>query len=279
MAVNEGRGMNCYIPIPFRSNVRVEFANGGARSTTLYYQIDYTLQAVPADHGYLHATFRRENPTTMRRDFVIARGFHGPGRFLGCNVGVRIIDQAAWYGEGEVKVFRDGDTELPTICGTGLEDYVGSAWGLGAHCAPYGGAPIVVRPPNPAEAVAPPNPDFVGFYRWHVPDPIVFARELTVTIQQIGANAFRIGEEEQMKAYEQTNPPAGAGWNHDVPAPLLAWTLAERVDDYCATAYVVCTEPQAVPRVDIASALADIERRPYEVPVAGELISETLTGG
>ena len=28
----------------------------------------------------------------MRRDFVIADGFRGPGRFLGCNVGVRVID-------------------------------------------------------------------------------------------------------------------------------------------------------------------------------------------
>ena len=81
----------------------------------------------------------------MRRDFVIADGFRGPGRFLGCNVGVRVIDPGSWYGEGEVKIFRDGDTELPTICGTGLEDYVGSAWGLGAHSAPYGGAPLDVR--------------------------------------------------------------------------------------------------------------------------------------
>ncbi len=61
----------------------------------------------------------------------------GPGRFLGCNVGVRVIDDGDWYGEGEVKVYRDGDTELPTICGTGLEDYVGSAWGLGRFHSAY----------------------------------------------------------------------------------------------------------------------------------------------
>ena len=69
-----------------------------------------------------------------------------------------------------MKVFRDGDGELPTICGTGLEDYVGSAWGMGAHAAPYGGAPLeIVGPAGRAS-----QPDFVGFYRWHVLDPIMF---------------------------------------------------------------------------------------------------------
>ena len=82
----------------------------------------------------------------QQRDFVIADGWRGPGRFLGCNVGVRVIDPGFWYGEGEVKVYRDGDEALPTICGTGLEDYAGSAWGLGAHHAPYAGAPLVVTP-------------------------------------------------------------------------------------------------------------------------------------
>ncbi len=44
--------------------------------------------------------------------------------------------------------FRDGDTEFPTICGTGLEDYVGTAWGMGAHAAPYGGVPLDARAPS-----------------------------------------------------------------------------------------------------------------------------------
>jgi hypothetical protein len=88
---------------------------------------------------------------------VIAAGLRGPGRFVGCSVGVRVVDSGIWYGEGEVKVYRDGDTDHPTICGTGLEDYVGTAWGLGAHSALYGGAPLDVRPPGSA------SPTFVGF--------------------------------------------------------------------------------------------------------------------
>jgi len=262
-AANEGRGLNSVIPMPFRRGARVEVQNAGPRRTLLYYQIDYTLQrALPEQSGYLHATFRRENPTSLRRDFVIAEGFRGPGRFLGCNVGVRVIDPCAWYGEGEVKVYRDGDGAQPTICGTGLEDYVGSAWGLGAHATPYGGAPLVVLPPGKPDA----NPDFVGFYRWHVADPIMFARELRVTIQQIGAMHFFEGQEEELRRYERDNPAAGEGWLYDVGRGLLAWGLAERVDDYCATAYVYCAAPQPVPRLDVAAALADIGRRDHEQP-------------
>ena len=64
--------------------------------------------------------------------------------FLGCVVGVRVLpDDMVWYGEGEFKFYRDGDDALPTICGTGLEDYVGTAWGMGQHAAPYQGAPLI----------------------------------------------------------------------------------------------------------------------------------------
>jgi hypothetical protein len=263
-AAQEGRGFNSYVPMPFEDRIRIELLNGGSRSTILYYQVDYTLQPLAPGAGRLHATFRRDNPTVMREDFVIADGLAGPGRFLGCIVGVRVIDPGDWYGEGEVKVYRDGDGDLPTICGTGLEDYVGSAWGMGAHHAPYGGAPLIVGQGTG------PNPDFVGFYRWHLPDPIMFQRDLRVTIQQIGAKFFAAGQEDELAAYERTNPVAGAGWVRDLGPGILAWGIAERVDDFCATAFVYCTEPQPVPRVDVDGALADIARRPYEVVPQGE---------
>lgn len=266
-SAQEGRGFNSYLPMPFGRHVRVEVLNASPRPMNFYYQVDYTLEpAMASDVGYLHASFRRQNPTRQKEDFVIADGLLGPGRFLGCNVGVRVIDAGAWYGEGEVKIYRDGDTELPTICGTGLEDYVGSAWGLGPHAAPYSGAPLVIGPPTggltAGQAGAP--VDFVGFYRWHVADPVMFAADLRVTIQQIGAVFFRKGQEAEWAAYEQTNPVAGRGWIRQPVPGLAAWGLTERVDDYCATAFVYCSRPQPVPPVDVTTAVADIGRRAYE---------------
>lgn len=265
-SAQEGRGFNAYLPLPFHDRLRLEITNAAPRRQSFYYQIDYTLQpSLPDDTGYLHVAWRRENPTVMRRDFTIVEGLRGPGRFLGCNVGVRVLDDGIWYGEGELKVYRDGDGALPTICGTGLEDYVGSAWGMGAHSAFYAGAPLDrSRPDGGAQ------PEFVSFYRWHVADPIIFARDLRVTIQQIGAAAFPAGEAAAFEAYRTAHPAAGAGWRLEPSARLHALGIAERVDDYCATAYVYCRQPQPVPRLDMAAALADIERRDYEEPSAAE---------
>lgn len=262
-SAQEGRGFNAYFPMPFRRSFRMELTNDSGRALPFYYQVDYTLdRELPAEAGYLHVSFRRENPTRLREDFVIVEGLRGPGRFAGCVVGIRTIDRAQWYGEGEMKFYLDGDSEYPTICGTGLEDYVGSAWGMGPHAAHYAGSPLMVQDPQQRGVV----PDFVGFYRWHVADPVLFERELRATIQQIGFMAFREGEEAALADYERTNPPAGAGWTMRPRPGLLASGIAERVDDYCAAAFVYCTEPQPVPRLAIADALTDIARRPYEEP-------------
>ena len=113
-----------------------------------------------------------------------------------------------WYGEGEVKIYRDGDTDYPTICGTGLEDYVGSAWGMGPHVSFYAGSQLDVRPAGTGPTG---NPDFLGFYRWHVVDPIMFERELRVTIQQIGYDLFWQGQEARVAEIEQAGLVAGNG--------------------------------------------------------------------
>jgi D-arabinan exo alpha-(1,3)/(1,5)-arabinofuranosidase (non-reducing end) len=273
-AAQEGRGFNAYFPLPFRRRIRIEIANHSPQPTILYYQLDYTLEREHSpETGLLHVSFRRENPTALRRDFTIADGLRGPGRYLGCSVGIRTLPQRhfAWYGEGELKIFRDGDSALPTICGTGLEDYVGSAWGMGAHSSLYGGVPLDLRAPGSG-----PLPDFVSFYRWHVLDPVVFARDLRVTIQQIGYAAIPLDTSEaELESLERTNPAAGSGWSRDNPR-VRAHGIAERVDDYCACAYVYCRDAQPVPRLDPAAACADVERRPYESPQPIEILMGTI---
>jgi hypothetical protein len=273
-AIGEGRGYNSFIPMPFKRGIRIEYVNASTQRSPLYYQVDYTLEPFLADDiTYLHTTYRRENPTVRKQDFVICDGLRGPGRFLGCVVGVRVIDGMIWYGEGEVKMFIDGDTTHPTICGTGLEDYVGTAWGMGPHQSLYMGAPLDVRGPGVAPGA---NPDFVGFYRWHVADPILFTDSLKVTIQQIGADLFVAGMEEQMAKAEV----AGTGWMKFGNAPgILGFGICERSDDYCATAFVMCEQPQAVPRVALADVITDIERRDYEgpLPMENAMLSELDT--
>ena len=279
-AVQEGRGFNATFPLPFRHRIRIELWNASERAMPLFYQVDYTLNDEPPESGLLHVGFRRENPTELGRDMEIAGGIAGPGRFLGCVIGVRVLSDVrmqrhfGWYGEGEVKFFLDGDTTHPTICGTGFEDYAGTAWGMGAHQAPWSGVPHDQR--DPLAQPPAPCPDFASLYRWHGPDPIVFRRELRATVQQIGAVFIARGQEHLIEELAAHNPVAGAGWLRDLPAPAYAFGICERVDDVCATAFVYASAPQAVPRVDPVAASADLERRRYEQPSPFEAMSAMI---
>ena len=230
----------------------------------LYYQVDYTLEdSTPRRRGL--AARAASGAKTRRRSCATSsslKGYAVPGVSSAAPSAYASSTRGSWYGEGEVKVYRDGDTDFPTICGTGLEDYVGHRLGHGrAHRAVRRRA--ARRSVRPARVA---TPDFVGFYRWHVADPIMFEREMRVTIQQIGVATFLEGQEEEFARYSVTNPAAGAGWSM-APAPgVIARGIAERVDDFCAAAFVYCSQPQPVPRVDIAAATADIARRDYEKP-------------
>jgi len=269
-AIQEGRGFNSWHPMPFEKRLRFELVNESGGRQILYYQIDYTLDAAQGRApSYLHVAYRRENPTRQKRDFVILEGLRGPGRFLGSVVGIRVLqdDLFAWYGEGEVKMFVDGDAAHPTICGTGLEDYVGTAWAMGPHQTPYQGVPFEIRDPaQPGRRM----PDLTSFYRWHLPDPVVFRESLRVTIQQIGAVFVLPHEQEKRAAIDARHPVAGAGWRHSQGAFVADWAIAERSDDYCAAAFAYCREPQAVRRYAPEEATAAIGRLPYEQPSAAE---------
>ena len=93
-------------------------------------------------------------------------------------------------------------------------------------------------------------PDFVSFYRWHVPDPIVFRSRCRVTIQQIGAVSVPRGHGDIRERIDREGRVAGSGW-YAMPAagPLEAFAVCERQDDYCATASsTAATAARAAPR-------------------------------
>ncbi len=263
----EGRGFNAYFPMPFRKRIRLELTNGTHAAVPLYHQIDYTLEDVSPEIGYLHASFRRENPTVLKQDFVVASGLRGPGRYLGAVMGLRVLkDDMTGYIEGEMKFYRDGDDKNPTICGTGLEDYVGSGWGLRQpFTALYSGVPLLSVSPAAKQGILGPLPDFVSLYRWHLPDPIVFQSSLRVTLQQMGNLAVARGEESRIDELSKRYTIAGTGWARNIPgAPFSAFAVAERQDDVCAAAFLYCHDPQPVPRVDLVAARADVAFLPYE---------------
>jgi len=166
-------GRNLWLPMPFVKRAKLTFTNEGEKAVPLFYQIDYTIgDKHPADVGRMHVLFRRENPTTEKEDFELLPERKNKGRFIGSVIGIRNLHPDQWWGEGEVKVYMDGDTDFPTICGTGSEDYVGLAWGIQQTPFLMNGCSL--------------NQDnFISMYRWHLPDPIAWQKQARITIQQI----------------------------------------------------------------------------------------------
>jgi hypothetical protein len=180
-------GLNCYWPMPFRRRAAVSLENLSADAAVVYYQLDYTLEDVPPDAGYLHAEWRRSWPVGEREVHAIVDGVRGRGHYAGTYLAAG-VSYPGWWGEGEVKFYLDDDDQFPTICGTGTEDYFGGAYnwdvpgaGYTTYCSPFLGMHQVIRPDGLYRAQ-----QRFGMYRWHGPDPVHFATSLRVTVQDLG---------------------------------------------------------------------------------------------
>ncbi len=195
ICVNPGSAFNCYWTMPFRKKCRITMENINDKDPmTLYYQIDYTLTEVPSDAAYFHAQFRRSNPNETS-NYTIVDGIKGKGQYAGVYMAWGVHNNG-WWGEGEIKFYLDGDTQYPTICGTGTEDYFCGSYDFDTakknaagvtevnyteFCTPYAGLHQVVRGDGHYNVM-----QRFGLYRWHVMDPVRFDKDLRVTIQDLG---------------------------------------------------------------------------------------------
>lgn len=120
---------------------------------TVYYQIDYCLTDIPENALYFHAQFRRVNPLPYKEVYTILDGVKGKGQYVGTYM-CWGVNNCGWWGEGEVKFYIDGDTDYPTICGTGTEDYFCGSYNFEnketrqyeEFSTAYSGLPQVIRP-------------------------------------------------------------------------------------------------------------------------------------
>ena len=180
LSTPEGKGFNCFFPMPFKKGCRIVFVNDSPiHETHLYYQISYTLGDTITDNmGRFHAHFRRDTPP-IGEDFVMLETDSGPGIYVGSLIGALPLTEGSWR-EGEIRWFMDGDQAGPTICGTGWSDYFLSAWGLGLFESNYSGSNYQVIHPETKERY------FCSCYRFHLLDPIYFQTDLKVTYEQRG---------------------------------------------------------------------------------------------
>jgi hypothetical protein len=268
----EGRSFVSYSKMPFRKGARIVVANESGRPVNLiFFDVDYRrLANQPEDALYFHAWWSRERATTLGRDFRILPRIEGRGRFLGASVTV-LTNPAyrdTWWGEGEVKIAIDGDRpDRPTLVGTGTEDYIGTAWGQGAYINRFQGAPIATWEGGGRWT----------FYRFHIPDPIYFARGIEVSLQQMGGARKAIVLDLQKSGAPlipvTIDPGSRANFQQlltrQPPVPLSDPSLPDghtnyyRSDDVSAVAYFYLDRPDgALPPIAPAAARLDALRRP-----------------
>ena len=261
----EGRSFNCFIPMPFKTGAKVAVTNESDTDLDmLFYDIDFVkIKEWNNSNLYFHCFWNRDTATTPGVDYTILPKIEGKGRFLGVNFGViaNPVYQKSWWGEGEVKMYLDDDDKNPTLVGTGTEDYIGTAWGQSKFTNRYTGC-----------LVADSENDCWTFYRYHIPDPVMFRTDCRVTIQAMGGNQkekvihmldagvplipVSIQEGQTFVGLMDSMPPV------DLKNDKLisGWTNFYRSDDWSSTAYFYLDKP-----VNNLSELAKTEVRTYKM--------------
>jgi hypothetical protein len=191
LAVGADKALNCFFPMPFARQARITVTNEGVEPiNSLYWNIDWRAYraSLPADTLYFHAQYRQATPNLAvpgakanldgKNNYVWMEAT-GAGHFVGVTMSV-VENADGWWGEGDDMFFVDGE-KLPSINGTGTEDYFLGAWDFGGKAFSYSlfGAPVV-------------GPEKKGskwsLYRFHLDSPIPFTKSLRATIEHGHAN-------------------------------------------------------------------------------------------
>jgi hypothetical protein len=207
MSPEDGRGFNCWWPMPFES-ARIEIQCECENPINLYFYVDYEEYAsLEGNPARFHAQWRRENPTEgwlaeklgpenymkvwqenpnlSDKDNYVILDAVGEGIYVGCNLNIDCFQRQGndWYGEGDDMIVIDGEPWPPRLHGTGTEDYLNTAFGpTQEYCAPYHG--ITVNSGNEDWRWKGKN----SMYRFHIADPIRFRRSIRVSIEHGHAN-------------------------------------------------------------------------------------------
>ncbi|KQX62653.1 glycoside hydrolase family 172 protein [Paenibacillus sp. Root444D2] len=218
MSPEDGRALNCFFPMPFGRNARIEVESDADQPIKFYYYIDYEQYAFPIDSDLrFHAIWRREltdgiedsisnalfefggKNITGDGNYVMLDAV-GKGHYVGCNLNIhnlRMTREWNWYGEGDDMIFIDGEPWPPSLHGTGMEDYFNTAWcPQQEQCTPNHGL-ILGGGPNWSGKIS--------AYRFHIEDPVMFDTSIRVTIEH-GHNNHRSDDYSSTAYWYQTEP-------------------------------------------------------------------------
>ncbi|MBS1715523.1 MAG: DUF2961 domain-containing protein [Armatimonadetes bacterium] len=175
--VEGGDSYNCFWHMPFHKSARVEIVNESDKPISLlYYNIDWIKKdSLPEDTPYFYAQYTQAYPLETGRPYTLLETT-GKGHYVGTVFSVR-TRSPYWFGEGDEMVTIDGEA-IPSVWGTGTEDYFLCAWGLERTLTPYFGVPYF----DQWGIVG----GHTSAYRWHVNDPFVFNESIKVQFETFG---------------------------------------------------------------------------------------------
>ncbi len=172
-----GRSRTCFWRMPFRKSAKITLTNEprGFGDIEVYYYVDWEkLPSLPEDSLYFHARYHQAFPATPGEYTILDT--KGRGNYAGTVLSVHQV-KTGWFGEGDDRFYID-DAALPSLRGTGTEDYFNDSWGFRPFAAPAHGVTLY-------EGVFP--GDRVSAYRWHLSDPVRFQTSLKVSIEHRGS--------------------------------------------------------------------------------------------
>lgn len=225
--------MVCRFVMPFARSCAVRLRNEGDQPVSVRGSALPVAYAWDSESMHFRARWRVDHDLiASNRDvqdlpYVLADGkgvYVGTGAYL-MNPARVPTPYGNWWGEGDEKVFVDDDA-LPSIFGTGSEDYFNYSWSSpDIFIFPYCGQP---RNDGPG------NRGFVTNYRWHVLDPIPFRDNLRFYMElysherTVGLSYARIGYHYAQPGVTDDFLPIKPA---DLRAPLLpeTWQPAARM--------------------------------------------------
>jgi hypothetical protein len=221
--------LSCFWRMPFAKSAKIVIRNDNPnRGTGLYWQIDWMqVDSLPKDVGYFHAKYRQEYPAKPG-DYVFA-DLAGRGQYVGTVMSVTNV-QPGWFGEGDDFFYIDGE-DVPSLQGTGSEDYFNDAWGFRPRSSHWFGSPRWQGEGTGESGV---------FYRWHVLDPVGFTKSLRVAIEHKGngeedTEAFYLERPDFISSvafWYQTGEPKPFGGLPPWPERQVPWQFQHMVRQF-----------------------------------------------
>lgn len=171
--------LTCRWPMPFQQSFWIEVQSLLSAPPVVSYDLTIEPYAWTASSLYFHASWRADHQAYFRpdRDWNTIT-IDGSGHYVGnsLNVANPFITAMDWWGEGDEKIWVDGEA-FPSHFGTGTEDYYGYAW---ATCVNFQQAYH-----NQTRCDGPANYGHASVNRFHVLDAIPFEQSLRFDLEQL----------------------------------------------------------------------------------------------